>query len=187
MWQTLVTGCGRSGTGSMARHLNLGHETLRAEGISSWYLAGHYDRAKAKMVRLPKWHSTVPEDWWPDRVIHVTRSPLACISSVQTLRPESWAYVRSHLGKPPEHTNSRAATIGMCAWYWMHWNRLAEGWGRRVRYERMRIEDVPIGVHNSRVGQYEPISIAALKRACSPWLWAELDLLSEAYGYGPLQ
>ena len=60
--KTLVLGFPRSGTGSMARKLNLGHEKMNENGTSDWRLVFGHIRGE-------------------ERLIHVIRNPIDIIAS----------------------------------------------------------------------------------------------------------
>lgn len=127
--QCLLTGCGRSGTGYIARllcaaGLDIGHETMGRDGISSWMLAVDADRAPWGPLRR---HLRF------EQILHQTRHPLECISSLQTLRPDSWRYICEHIPCSP-----REPLLIRCAKYWRFWNLKAES----IAAFRYRVEDV---------------------------------------------
>ena len=111
----LVTGCARSGTGYIAKvlqkcGLDVGHERLGAEGISSWVMA-------VESIFSP---------WGPPRhnlkfkhIFHQVRDPLKVISSTyMTEGPQSWAYIIQHI--PQIKWND--SFVVKSAKYWYYWN-----------------------------------------------------------------
>jgi len=130
----LVTGCGRSGTKSVAYllrcgGLNVPHERrMGADGISSW-LFGVDSRA------VP-W-GPAPEDYSFDYVVQLTRNPLLAIPSIATFNKRSWDYIKAHVPVSPSDPPLLKA-----AKYWLMWNELIE-----TRAEaRLRIEDMPAAI-----------------------------------------
>jgi hypothetical protein len=113
----LVTGCPRSGTRYITlvlRRLGLdvGHERIGRDGVSSWALAVDAERTPWG----PSWG-----DVQFDTVLHQVRHPLDVIDSVETLKPTSWEFVSRHVPLAPrESFPVRGALL------WCHWNRAAE-------------------------------------------------------------
>lgn len=126
----LVTGCGRSGTkytSFVLRRLGLDvpHERLGADGLSSWCLAVEA--------------GSVP--WGPpgtglafDHVFHQIRHPLAVIASCATFTESSWSFIREHV---PLRAGESPLVQG--ARYWYHWNLHAE----TISTWRYRVEELP--------------------------------------------
>ncbi len=125
----LITGCARSGTMYASRLLSsaglrIGHETMGKDGIASWLLAVDSD--------------FVP--WGPVRhcfqfkeILHQVRRPLAVISSMQTITPQSWQYMCHHVPCSVEEP-----LLLRCAKYWRYWNLRAES----IATWRYRVEDI---------------------------------------------
>jgi len=77
--KTMVLGFPRSGTGSMAKILDLGHEKVNGNGTSDWHLA--FTKVKA------------------DHLIHVIRNPIDSISSnLFTMGVGSLNFIRESAG-----------------------------------------------------------------------------------------
>ena len=50
--KTVVLGFPRSGTGTMAKRLNLGHEEKNENGISDWHMSMDFIREKEKLIHV---------------------------------------------------------------------------------------------------------------------------------------
>jgi hypothetical protein len=105
--------------------LDVGHEELGKDGISSWYLAVDCDTAP---------FGPGSRGLLFDHVFHQVRHPLKTIASLTTLKPESWAFIAEHTEVDPSEPILRR-----CARYWLDWNRLTE----RIASYQYRIEDLP--------------------------------------------
>lgn len=108
----LVTGCGRSGTHFtthllQALGLKVNHERLGPDGSVDWHLAVRGYRQKLGV------------DF--DLVLHQHREPLPVIRSMQTMMPESWAFIARYC---PEADHPDPAV--RAARYWVRWNVKAE-------------------------------------------------------------
>lgn len=80
----LVTGHPRSGTGYMSvllqkYGLDVGHEVMGRDGISSWTFAN------LNATKIPRWtkDDAVPSDYDFIHRIHVLRNPVDCVSSIR--------------------------------------------------------------------------------------------------------
>ena len=115
--RVLVTGCPRSGTRYttlVLRRLGLdvGHERIGRDGVSSWALAVDAEQTPWG----PSWG-----DVRFDVVLHQVRHPLDVIDSVETLRPASWKFVSEYAPLDPGQSFPiRGALL------WCHWNGAAE-------------------------------------------------------------
>lgn len=129
----LVTGTGRCGTTFASRYLracglDVRHEELGANGTSSWDLAcGH------------KFFITTPLPQF-DRVLHLVREPLACISSFTAHGVDHpvWKFISAHspvdIGDP---------LLLRAMKHWHYWNLFAEGLSdMRVRVENWRFATI---------------------------------------------
>lgn len=126
----LITGCGRSGTKYTAMLLRLmgfdvGHESLGADGIVSWYLAANCDSSP---------YGPGSQGLEFDHVFHQVRHPLQVIPSVGSLLEKSWKFVALHTGIDLEEP-----VLLRSARYWLTWNEFAE---RKAAW-RYRIECLP--------------------------------------------
>lgn len=73
----IVLGFPRSGTGSMAKELGLGHEVWNDKGISDWHMVFSYKKKEG------------------DRLVHVVRNPIDVISSnLFTMKQGSLAFIK---------------------------------------------------------------------------------------------
>lgn len=126
----LVTGCPRSGTKYAATllqelGLDVRHEQLGRDGISSWCLAVDA--------------GAVP--WGPPRrdltfrtTIHQVRNPIDVIPSLSTLRTQSWQFAGLHTScSLDEPLLLRSAKL------WTQWNLHAQA----LASWRYRVEDLP--------------------------------------------
>lgn len=128
--KTLITGHGRSATGYMAKlmqaaGLDIGHEILGKDGVSSWlHIAPGGSVTWAGEIEAVNY----------DHIIHVVRNPLDVIASAQTLRDESWLYMERVIGRRlPTDKVERAMTT------YLEWNRLIDQHGPSLR---VRAEDI---------------------------------------------
>jgi hypothetical protein len=124
-----ITGCGRSGTKytSFALQrlgLDIPHERLGRDGISSWTMA----IATEKRPFGPPSSQVSFE-----QVFHQVRDPIAAIASCMTFNRESWDFISRHIRFPPN-----APLLVMAARYWLEWNERAE----QVATWRYRVEDL---------------------------------------------
>ena len=114
----LITGIGRSGTKYTALTLKkagikVGHEQLFTDGTVCWK------------------HAPFASEF--DYVFHQVRNPIDCISSMQTISPESMRYmakfVQIDMSKPWIH---------QCMEAWFNWNILCE---KHAKYT-YRVEEI---------------------------------------------
>ena len=129
----LITGCGRSGTkyASFALQrlgLEVPHERLGRDGISSWTMAV---TAESRPYGPPS--SAVSFQ----HIFHQVREPLATITSCMTFNEQSWDFICHHVECPP-----LAPVLIKAAIYWLLWNQKAE----EIATWRYRIEDFHDGV-----------------------------------------
>jgi len=112
-----ITGCGRSGTGYMAALMqamgyDVGHETLGADGISSWMAAAVCEDVphKGSPIVGVEFATT----------IHVVRDPMKAIPSIAVnFRAITWRYVERFI-----LIDRDASAYDRAAMYWVGWNRL---------------------------------------------------------------
>src|ERR1700722_14128714 len=115
----LITGCARSGTTYIAKalqesNLEIGHEKMLKDGVSSWYLATSPKRTKRRVN---------PEKYRFAHTFHQVRHPLRTISSVYaTENRHSWNYILSQIPEIHMHDSH----LVKCAKYWYYWNLKAE-------------------------------------------------------------
>lgn len=126
----LVTGCGRSGTGYMAEclqqaGLDVGHERLGADGISSWLWA-------APFGPYPVYHTQVSRPKF-DVILHQVREPLATIGSAMTFREETWRFIRRWVPIDKDW-----GILKQACHYWYWWNTRVKQLRPTMRY---RVED----------------------------------------------
>lgn len=131
--RVLITGCGRSGTkyASFALQrlgLEVPHERLGRDGISSWTMA---------VVAEGRPYGPPSSEVSFQHIFHQVREPLATIASCMTLNSESWDFICRHIECPPF-----APALIKAATYWLLWNKKAE----EIATWRYRIEDFHDGV-----------------------------------------
>lgn len=129
----LITGCGRSGTkyASFALQrlgLEVPHERLGRDGISSWTMAV---AAESRPYGPPSSEVSF------QHIFHQVREPLATITSCMTFNNESWDFICRHIECRPV-----APVLIKAATYWLLWNKKAE----EIATWRYRIEDFHDGV-----------------------------------------
>jgi len=106
----LFTGCARSGTKYTAQlmqllGLDIGHEKMGKDGISSWWFA-------------PKSH--LRSKFTFDTVVHQVRHPLSQIKSCFQLGDRSgvmWRFIRDHTP-----ITGKESKLLQCAMYFYYWN-----------------------------------------------------------------
>ena len=126
----LVTGCGRSGTKYTAEllqklGLDVRHEEMGADGISTWCMAVDSEDSPwgggRRNIRF-------------DARLHQVRHPLRVIPSLTTFTAPSWDFIAQHIPcAADEPILIRAAK------YWYYWNLEAE----KIATWRYRIETLP--------------------------------------------
>lgn len=135
----VVTGCGRSGTTYSSKWLaeaglSIGHERLRADGISSWYLV-----SDSKQVPLgPSYYFLRNIN---KLVIHQVREPLAAISSMQATGGPSWEFISNEI--PIDIMNDSKVLKAMK--YYYYWNLKAEkiaGYTVKVEHFDSQIREI---------------------------------------------
>lgn len=187
-----ITGCGRSGTTYTSRRLSelgleVGHERLRRNGISSWCLAP----------------LTNDRCWGPTGIeiarlgmplVHQVRNPLQVIASFSTAGGKSWDFIARHIELP-----TSGSLLLRSMHYWLRWNRLAEERSlityrveqfEAVLPEILRLSnahDVEISTHSS-----VPTDTNSRRHSNISWqllsdedrhLCDDIRLLAESYGY----
>jgi hypothetical protein len=126
--RVLITGCGRSGTKYASfvlqrLGLEVPHERLGRDGISSWTMAVETEsRPYGPPSSAVSFQNT----------FHQVREPLATIASCLTFNDESWDFICRHVECP-----RLAPVLVRAATYWLLWNEKAE----EIATWRYRIED----------------------------------------------
>ena len=125
----LLTGCPRSGTGYAARifqaqGLDIGHEQVGTDGVSSWLFA--------VLDRHYPWHQRgeLRQDYNFKVILHQVRDPLKVLASMAVLRRPDWTFIGRHLNLPP---GSLARRIS----FYLQWTQICD---RQAHY-RYRVED----------------------------------------------
>jgi len=81
--RTIVLGFPRSGTGTLSKVYDVGHEEMTEKGTPDWHLVGNYERQEG------------------DTLIHVVRNPLEVITSnLFTMRTDSLQIMKEITGLP---------------------------------------------------------------------------------------
>lgn len=116
----VITGCGRSGTTFSSKWMNLaglniGHERLLLDGVSSWYLLSHQDNVPIGPTR-----NDIKD--LKKITIHQVREPLAAISSIQSLGKPSWDFLSKEL---PINLHEDSKVLQAMKYYYF-WNLRAE-------------------------------------------------------------
>lgn len=190
----LITGTSRSGTKYIAKvlqkcGLDIGHERLGKDGISSWVMTMRTDH--------------VP--WGPARkglqfvhIFHQVRHPLKVIASVySTEPPESWEYILKHI---PQIRKEDSLTV-KCAKYWYYWNLKAykeAEWTYRIedleniwdefqerlvcRWDKKVLDQVPKDT-NTRGIVLRKFTWQDLQHDLDPTLYKNIRQLALQYGY----
>lgn len=116
----IITGCGRSGTTFSSKvlrrmGLEIGHERLRKNGVSSWYLT-----SKRKKVQLGP--SLYDLRSFNKIIIHQVREPLASISSMLSTGSPSWRFLSNEI---PISLEKDSKTLRAMKYYY-YWNLQTE-------------------------------------------------------------
>jgi len=128
--KTLITGHPRSATGffamlMQAAGLDIGHEKIGEDGISSWL---HI----APGGSVP-WAGEIERIDY-DRLVHVVRNPLDVIASSQTMFPDAWDFIENYFAVTlPKNMIERAMFT------WIEWNKHVESINPNIT---IRVEDV---------------------------------------------
>jgi hypothetical protein len=179
----VILGCPRSGTGYASmlfkyNNIQVNHEILGSDGISSWCLFPSLPDSKLYGPSL----NEVINEFNMDSIefIHLHRHPLNVISSLQTISNTSWNYINKCLNLSPE-LDKLTRSIE----FWVNWNLSIEN----ITSNLISIEDLsthyklniyPNKKYNSRAAQYENFNINQLKESNS---FPKLKKLSKKYGY----
>lgn len=121
----LVVGTGRSGTNHFASvcqnlDLDVGHEELKSNGISSWCLVSEHSEAPYG----PSLSELNPEEFI---IGHQLRNPVKAIPSLMTINKESWSFIRKDAhGRIPMKWWNKAPLRVKAMWHWLDWNQRAE-------------------------------------------------------------
>ncbi len=188
----LITGCARSGTGYISHvlqknGLDIGHESMGRDGISSWVMA--------IMTDEPAW-GPIPSEVQFEHIFHQVRDPLKVISSVYISEPQiSWDYIIKNI---PE-INLEDSKAEKTAKYWYYWNLRADEraeWTYRVEaldevweemearlglsLDRSSMNQVP---KNYNTRESHPFTWASLREALTPDTYMKVRTLAQFYGY----
>jgi hypothetical protein len=123
MNKKIIIACPRSGTTYISElfqlnNIDIKHECIGEDGISSWTLVGQDDESPWG----PSFKYTM-ETFKDNQVeiYHQVRHPLDVISSMTTLKNVSFKYVQKHI--PIENEDSQ---LLKCMKFWYYWNIKAE-------------------------------------------------------------
>lgn len=189
----LITGCARSGTTYISKALldsglEIGHERMLKDGVSSWPLAAAPEGTKRR-VNLKKFRF--------EHVFHQVRDPLKVISSVyRTENRHSWNYILKYT---PE-IRVQDSHLVKCAKYWYYWNLKAEKmaewtysvenidalWDefeRRLgkKLDRSKLHKVPKTTNTA--GEHAMFTWKDLERELDPELLQKIQSMAIKYGY----
>lgn len=127
----VITGCGRSGTTYSSKVLSelgiaIGHERLKKDGISSWFLA-------SKRKQVPLGPSLDDLKKYDKLIIHQVRHPLSTISSLLALGKPSWKFLSEEI--PINYAEDSKILRAMK--YYYYWNLQAE----KIAMVRIKAEE----------------------------------------------
>ena len=115
--RVLITGCARSGTKYVAHlltqmGLDVGHEKMGRDGISSWCMA--------TPAQTTPWGPGLDGTVDFKCVLHQVRHPALVIPSLSTIAESSWQFICEH-----SPCSMDEPLLLRSAKYWVHWNRKA--------------------------------------------------------------
>lgn len=121
----MVVGTGRSGTNHLSSVLNdlgidVAHEALGKDGISSWCLVSSLEQAPYG----PALTDINAEEYV---VGHQLRNPIKTVPSLMTINKKSWAFIREDAKERTAPWWWNRAPIRVKAmWHWLDWNQRAD-------------------------------------------------------------
>ncbi len=115
--ELLITGCGRCGSKYIsvlmrAIGLDIRHEQIGENGITSWYMA-----VDAKSVPIGPTY----EKYSFKHTFQLVREPLAAIGSICSFSQQAWIFICQH-----SKCSMEDPILLRSAKYWYYWNQLAE-------------------------------------------------------------
>lgn len=121
----MVVGTGRSGTHhfsavSQGLGLEVGHEELKVDGISSWCLVSDQPVSP---------YGPAMEDLPVEEYVigHQLRNPIKTIPSLMTINKRSWKFIKEDAKPRTAQWWWRKAPLKVKAmWHWLDWNQRAE-------------------------------------------------------------
>jgi hypothetical protein len=111
-----ITGCGRAGTVYTSKLFQscgviIGHEKLEKDGIISWWITGDKQPSKGE-----SWDEV--SLFYPI-VFHQIRNPIQAISSITTIKQNSWDFIGKHILLSDD-------VLKNAMLYYLHWNIAAQ-------------------------------------------------------------
>lgn len=190
----LITGHQRSGTGYMAKlcqamGLDVGHERVGADGVSSFMFAVNTDRVCFHSAEGNKGR----KHYTFDRIIHVVRDPLKVIASTAFTDPTQMdKALLWQSGFVTVHTNE--GRIRQAIQTYIGWNEIIEN----QTDERIRVEDADIELpivlgrtvsgemppKNTNARAHDDLNWSRVQLACSNDEFVRLWDMTKRYGYG---
>lgn len=181
----VIVGCGRSGTGYAAKTFTLngkvvGHERLKRDGISDWYLTAKPTDRYQRGLLGPTFPDV--EKYYKDfKIIHQVRNPILCMNSLFTHNDTTWLYISSYT--KGLHANERPLIKHMK--HWVTWNLMAEELAE-FTYQLEKFDEtfnLPIK-NNEKYNARKHIGypLQTYKDADSG-LFNDVEQLSKKYGY----
>lgn len=169
-----ITGCGRSGTKYISElfqklGIDVTHEKLGKDGISSWCLVPHTQLKCFGPSYKDIEYRNIP-------LVHQIREPLSSISSMITMQDASWKFIRLFI--PISQQDSK---LKMCMKYWYYWNLMARQkscYTYRIENiitefeELIRIGDFKININVNKVISAIPKDINT--RTHKQYCWSDL-------------
>ena len=115
-----IIGCGRSGTTYTSKMfssfgIDIGHERLKKDGISSWYLV-------SDQTQVPLGPNYFQIKKLKIKIVHQIRDPIKSISSMQSMGKPSWNFLANEI---PIELNEDSKIVKAMK-YWYYWNIKAE-------------------------------------------------------------
>lgn len=197
--RVLITGHPRAGTGyaaavCKAAGLDVGHESMGTDGVSSWMMA-------PPVWRVPfhrEW-SHRGRNWYAfDRVIEIVREPMAHIASVAFTESDQGPDQKTSLwwraAWVPLEVMELSDPIAQAVQSIVGWHEAVRAWlpdAEVVKLENaaVRIPEIfkskPIadpGIVNAR--EHPRVTAATVRARCTPPLWDALQKYADEIGYG---
>lgn len=118
----IIIGLPRNGSNFISKAfrengIDVYHEDVGKDGISSWVLA-----SKGDVVYLgPTYHQVLKKYDYQVKLYHQIREPISTISSITTISKPSWLYIEKYVNLDSANSLLHKSMI-----FWLEWNKRCE-------------------------------------------------------------